>query len=54
MKFIVVGLGSIGKRHILNLIKKGINPNNITGVDPRNDRILQAKKICRIQKFFKS
>ena len=36
-------LGSIGKRHIKNLIKCGINPNNI-GIDPRLDRISEVNK----------
>ena len=43
MKFLIIGLGSIGKRHIRNLINLKINPKNITGYDPRNDRIEEVK-----------
>lgn len=45
MKFLVIGLGSIGKRHIKNLISLGIKKENITGFDPRRDRVDEVKKI---------
>ena len=38
MKFLIIGLGSIGKRHIRNLLYLKVNPNNIWGFDPRQDR----------------
>jgi len=43
MKFLVIGLGSIGKRHIRNLIHLKIHPKNITGYDPRLDRINEVR-----------
>tara|TARA_B100000401_G_scaffold435244_1_gene376679 strand:+ start:2233 stop:3225 length:993 start_codon:yes stop_codon:yes gene_type:complete len=43
MKFLIIGLGSIGKRHIRNLISLKINPRNITGFDPRKDRVKEVK-----------
>ena len=33
IKLLVVGTGSIGKRHIKNAITLGISPNNIYAVD---------------------
>ncbi len=38
MKIVVVGSGSIGKRHMGNLIAKGFAPGEIHAVDPRPDR----------------
>lgn len=38
MKFLVIGLGSIGKRHIRNLLYLKVKPSNIWGYDPREDR----------------
>ena len=38
MKVVVVGLGSIGKRHIMNLLGQGFTTSEIIGVDPREDR----------------
>lgn len=52
MKFVVVGLGSIGKRHVKNLIKSGVKPQNITGIDPRQDRIHETKKLFKITETF--
>ena len=43
MKFLIIGLGSIGKRHIRNLISLKINPRNITGYDPRKDRVEEVR-----------
>ena len=38
MEILVVGAGSIGKRHIRNLLAVGIRPENISVIDPREDR----------------
>ena len=53
MKFLIIGLGSIGKRHIRNLISLKINPKNITGFDPRKDRVKEVKAYG-IQSFISS
>jgi len=45
MKIAVIGAGSIGKRHIGNLITKGVSPSDILIVDPRPDRLKQCKAI---------
>lgn len=37
-KFLVIGLGSMGKRRIRNLLYHGIKKENIFGFDPREDR----------------
>ena len=39
MKYICIGAGSIGKRHVRNLISIGVNKENISVVDPRKDRL---------------
>lgn len=38
MKYLVIGAGSIGKRHIRNLITLGVDKANIAAVDTREDR----------------
>ena len=38
MKFLCIGSGSIGKRHMRNLLSIGVDPNDITAIDPRTDR----------------
>lgn len=43
MKILVVGCGSIGKRHIRNLITIGVEPANIYCVETRDDRIDEVK-----------
>ncbi|MBT6049754.1 MAG: Gfo/Idh/MocA family oxidoreductase [Candidatus Scalindua sp.] len=43
MKFLVVGLGSMGKRRVRNLIALGHKDSTI-GFDPRLDRIKETKK----------
>jgi predicted dehydrogenase len=53
MKFLVIGLGSIGKRHIRNLIKLKIKPRSIYGFDPREDRRKEAEKLG-INSFYKN
>lgn len=42
MKILVVGLGSMGKRRVRNLLANGIPAGNIFGVDTREDRIAEA------------
>ncbi len=44
MKFLIIGLGSIGKRHIRNLLNLKIHSDNICGFDPRKDRVNEVKK----------
>lgn len=45
--FLVVGLGSMGKRRIRNL--KSLGHNDIVGFDKRADRSLEAKKLYSIE-----
>lgn len=52
MKIAVIGLGSIGKRHVINLISSGIKPEDILGVDPREDRRQEAVKKFNLKKVF--
>ena len=49
MKFLVVGLGSMGKRRIRNL--KQLSQNNIIGFDPRNDRCAESHEKYGIETF---
>lgn len=42
MKILVVGLGSMGKRRVRNLLANGIPKENIIGVDLRPDRAAEA------------
>jgi predicted dehydrogenase len=49
MKFLVIGLGSMGKRRIRNLLALG--QNKIVGVDPKMSRIEQAKQLFEIEAF---
>lgn len=46
---LIIGLGSIGRRHAKILLKKGIK--KITGVDLRDDRIEQTKKEVGIHEY---
>jgi len=43
MKFLVIGLGSMGKRRVRNLVALG-HKNNVAGFDVRDDRRVEAKK----------
>ena len=43
-KVMVVGLGSMGKRRVRNLLANGIRKENIIGVDRRADRVTEAAK----------
>ena len=45
MKYLVLGCGSIGKRHMRNLISIGINTENIFAVDPRDDRLKEVNAL---------
>ena len=45
MKFLLIGCGSVGKRHLRNLIKIGIDKKNIAAVDPRDDRLNEVKEL---------
>ena len=49
MKFLVIGLGSMGKRRIRNL--KAINFESIIGFDPREDRCKEASEKYSIKTF---
>jgi len=49
MKFLVIGLGSMGKRRIRNLISLGYH--EILGYDIKKDRMIAAKKEYGIQVF---
>ena len=51
-KLFIVGAGSIGKRHIRNSIKLGVNPENIISLDTRDDRLDEVKSLG-VQKVFK-
>lgn len=42
MNFLIIGCGSIGKRHIRNLISIGINKDNLNCVETRDDRIKEV------------
>lgn len=46
MQVLVVGLGSMGKRRIRNLLKIGLK--NIIGFDPRDDRRKESEKLYKI------
>ena len=43
MRYLCIGCGSIGKRHMRNLISIGVNPEHITAMDPREDRLKEVK-----------
>ena len=49
MKFLVIGLGSMGKRRIRNLFKN--NQNNVIGFDIRKDRNEEVEKLYAIKTF---
>ncbi len=49
---LVIGAGSIGKRHIGNFYKHGIK--NISCVDPNQSRLEEAKKVCPLDNTFSS
>ncbi|MFX0119029.1 MAG: Gfo/Idh/MocA family protein [Promethearchaeota archaeon] len=43
MKFLIIGLGSMGKRRIRNLKALGLESNQIFGYDIRKDRLIEAE-----------
>ena len=49
MKFLIVGLGSMGKRRIRNL--KALDEESILGFDPREDRCQEVFEKYKIQTF---
>lgn len=49
MKFLVIGLGSMGKRRIRNLLALG--HSNIAGFDPRDDRRTEAFDKYKVETF---
>ena len=49
MKFLIIGLGSMGKRRIRNL--KKIGQNKITGFDVRKDRRDEARRKYQIETY---
>lgn len=54
LNFLVIGLGSMGKRRVRNLIALGIQPQNIFGFDTRADRMIEAAgkyKIKTVEKI---
>lgn len=54
MKFLVVGGGSIGKRHMRNLLAIGIAPEDVAAVDPREDRRQEILETVGIGKAYES
>lgn len=54
MKFLVIGGGSIGKRHTRNLLAVGIKPEDIGVVEVREDRIEEIKTTIGIQNVYTS
>lgn len=49
MKFLIIGLGSMGKRRIKNLLQLQIKPEQIVGFDPKRDRADGASKLFSIK-----
>lgn len=49
VKVLVIGLGSMGKRRIRNLIANGILFSNISGFDPQASRRMEAKEKYNIE-----
>lgn len=45
MKYLCIGSGSIGKRHMRNLLAMGVNPKDISASDPREDRRAEVQKM---------
>ena len=45
MKYLCIGSGSIGKRHMRNLISIGVKSSDITATDPRKDRRDEVMKM---------
>jgi len=49
MKFLVVGLGSMGKRRVRNL--QALDEKEVIGFDPREDRCIEAEQKYQIKTF---
>ena len=49
MKIVVIGLGSMGKRRVRNLLANGVQKDNIVGVDIRDDRISDVNEKYQIR-----
>ena len=45
MNILVVGAGSIGKRHLRNLIQIGISTSNLIVVETRGDRRAEVQSL---------
>ena len=43
-KFLVIGLGSMGKRRVRCLMALGVESENIIGIDNREDRCVEARE----------
>lgn len=54
MKYLVIGAGSIGKRHMRNLISIGTKCEDISAVEIREDRRKEILDVLRIRKVYKS
>ncbi len=54
MKFLVIGGGSIGKRHIRNLLAIGTKSSDITAVETREDRKKEIKETLKIETVYTS
>lgn len=51
MNFLVIGLGSMGKRRIRCLLALGVQREHIIGFDVRNDRVEEAEKLYQVKTF---
>ena len=49
MKFLVIGLGSMGKRRVRNL--QALDEKEVIGFDPREDRCIEAEQKYQIKTF---
>ena len=54
MKFAIIGGGSIGKRHLGNLIATGVSPSDILVVEPKADRIEECRAKFGISESYES
>lgn len=54
MKYLVLGAGSIGKRHMRNLVSIGTQCEDISVVETREDRRKEILDILKIEKVYKS
>lgn len=51
LKFLIIGLGSMGKRRVRCLKALGVPDENIHGFDPRNDRCIESNQKYGITAF---